>query len=85
MSQTEYPEPTVEQAALFARVRRMMLIASVTTAVAIAAVLVFGIAVFVVDGATAAPCLVVTLTGTQGGPSGLQWFGGGGRSGEVAV
>ena len=40
MSETEYPEPTAEQAALFARVRRMMLIASLTTAVAIAAVLV---------------------------------------------
>jgi hypothetical protein len=40
MSQTEYPEPTAEQTVLFARVRRMMLIASVTTAVAISAVLV---------------------------------------------
>jgi hypothetical protein len=40
MSETEIPEPTPEQAALFARVRRMMLIASVTTAVAIVAVLV---------------------------------------------
>ena len=44
MSETEFPEPTQEltpgQAALFARVRRMMLIASLTTAVAISAVLV---------------------------------------------
>ena len=40
MSETELPEPTPEQAALFARVRRMMLIASLTTAVAVAAVLV---------------------------------------------
>ncbi len=40
MSQTENLEPTAEQAALFARVRRMMLIASLTTAVAISAVLV---------------------------------------------
>jgi hypothetical protein len=40
MSETEFPEPTPEQAVLFARVRRMMLIASVTTAVAISAVLV---------------------------------------------
>jgi hypothetical protein len=40
MSQTENPEPTAEQAALFARVRRMMLIASLTTALAISAVLV---------------------------------------------
>ena len=40
MSDIEYPEQTPEQAALFQRVRRMMLIASLTTAVAISAVLV---------------------------------------------
>ena len=40
MTETEVPEPTPEQAALFARVRRMMLIASLTTAVAVAAVLI---------------------------------------------
>ncbi len=40
MSDAAVPEPTPEQAALFARVRRMMLIASLTTALAIAAVLV---------------------------------------------
>src|SRR5215470_17051134 len=55
MSQTEYPEPTAEQAALFARVRRMMLIASVTTAVAIAAVLVaVGYRLFKSEGSVAA-------------------------------
>src|SRR3954468_9624491 len=40
MTETAIPEPTPEQAALFARVRRMMLIAGLTTMVAIAAVLV---------------------------------------------
>src|ERR1700760_14877 len=40
MSDIDYPEQTPEQAALFQRVRRMMLIASLTTAVAVAAVLV---------------------------------------------
>jgi hypothetical protein len=40
MSETAIPEPTPEQAALFARVRRMMLIAGLTTALAIAAVLI---------------------------------------------
>src|ERR1700744_4509724 len=45
MSETEFPEPkfpeqSPEQAALFARVRRMMLMASLTTAVAIGAVFV---------------------------------------------
>jgi hypothetical protein len=34
------PEPTPAQAALFARVRRMMLIAGLTTALAVAAVLI---------------------------------------------
>jgi hypothetical protein len=38
--QPSVPEPTPEQAALFARVRRMMLIAGLTTALAVAAVLI---------------------------------------------
>jgi hypothetical protein len=40
MTETAIPEPTPEQAVLFARVRRMMLIASLTTALAVAAVLI---------------------------------------------
>jgi len=40
MTETVAPEPTPEQAALFARVRRMMLIAGLTTALAVGAVLV---------------------------------------------
>ena len=40
MTDTAVPEPTPEQAALFARVRRMMLIAGLTTAVAVAAVVI---------------------------------------------
>ena len=40
MTETAIPDPTPEQAALFARVRRMMLIAGLTTAVAVAAVLI---------------------------------------------
>lgn len=39
-SDTAVPEPTPEQAELFARVRRMMLIAGLTTALAICAVLI---------------------------------------------
>ena len=39
MTEAAIPEPTQEQAALFARVRRMMLISGATTGVAIAAVL----------------------------------------------
>ena len=40
MTDTVAPEPTPEQAALFARVRRMMLIAGLTSALAVAVVLV---------------------------------------------
>jgi hypothetical protein len=40
VSETAVPEPTAEQAVLFARVRRMMVIAGLTTALAVAAVLV---------------------------------------------
>jgi hypothetical protein len=39
MTDTALPEPTPEQAQLFLRVRRMMLIAGLTTALAISAVL----------------------------------------------
>jgi hypothetical protein len=39
MTDTVAPEPTPEQAALFARVRRMMLIAGLTSALAVCAVL----------------------------------------------
>ena len=40
MTETAVPEPSPEQAALFLRVRRMMLIAGLTTALAIGAVLI---------------------------------------------
>jgi len=51
MTETAIPEPTPEQAALFARVRRMMLIAGLTTALAVAAVLIaIGYRLFRVQG-----------------------------------
>ena len=40
MTEAAIPEPSPEQAALFARVRRLMLIAGLTTAVAVGAVLI---------------------------------------------
>jgi hypothetical protein len=40
MTEPDAPEPTPEQAALIKRVRRMMLIAGLTTALALAAVLI---------------------------------------------
>ena len=39
MTEAAIPEPTPEQAQMFARVRRLMLIAGATTAIAVAAVL----------------------------------------------
>jgi hypothetical protein len=54
MTETEFPEQTSEQALLLLRVRRMMLIAGVTTAVAIAAVLVaIGYRLFTSEGSVA--------------------------------
>jgi hypothetical protein len=67
MSETEIPEPSPEQAALFARVRRMMLIASVTTAVAISAVLVaVGYRLFRSEGSASAAFNDVTATLPRG-------------------
>jgi hypothetical protein len=51
MSQIDYTEQTPEQAALVLRVRRMMLIAGITTAVAIAAVMIaIGYRLFHLEG-----------------------------------
>jgi hypothetical protein len=62
MTETAIPEPTPEQAALFARVRRMMLIAGLTTALAIAAVLVaIGYRFFRVEGSVVATDTTATL------------------------
>src|ERR1700727_381971 len=56
-TETIAPEPTPEQAALFARVRRLMLIAGLTTALAVAAVLIaIGYRLFRAEGS------VVTTT-----------------------
>src|SRR6201986_960271 len=62
MTDTFYPEPSPEQAALMARVRKMMLIASVTTAVAIGAVLVaIGYRLFASEGSVAANDITARL------------------------
>ncbi|MDE2063948.1 MAG: hypothetical protein KGJ00_16220 [Bradyrhizobium sp.] len=51
MTDTIASQPTPEQAALFARVRRMMLIAGLTTGLAVAAVLIaIGYRLFKADG-----------------------------------
>src|SRR5438105_6943589 len=60
-------EPTQEQAALFARVRRMMLIASATTAIAVAAVLfAVGYRLFKSEGSVTTPASDVTAALPKG-------------------
>ena len=75
MTETAVPDPTPEQAALFARVRRMMLIAGLTTAVAVAAVLIaIGYRLFRSEGRAATTDVTAVLpkgarivsTGTAG-------------------
>ena len=62
MTETTVPEPTPEQAALFARVRRMMLIAGLTTALALAAVLTaIGYRLFRSEGSVVATDVTATL------------------------
>jgi hypothetical protein len=62
MTDTFYPDPSPEQAAMMARVRKMMLIAGVTTAVAIAAVLVaIGYRLFTSEGSVAASEITARL------------------------
>jgi hypothetical protein len=62
MTDIVVPEPTPEQAALFARVRRMMLIAGLTTALAVAAVLIaIGYRLFRTEGSTVTTDATVML------------------------
>jgi len=62
MTDTVAPEPTPEQAALFVRVRRMMLIAGLTTALAVAAVLIaVGYRLFRAEGSAAVTDITVML------------------------
>jgi len=67
MTEEAAPEPTPEQAALFARVRRMMLIAGLTTALAVAAVLVaIGYRLFRTEGSVTAAATEVTASLPKG-------------------
>ena len=62
MTETVAPEPTPEQAALFARVRRLMLIAGLTTALAVATVLIaIGYRLFRTEGSAVATDVTATL------------------------
>ena len=67
MTEDAIPEPSPEQAALFARVRRMMLIASLTTAGAIGAGLVaIGYRLFKADGSVTTAGADITATLPKG-------------------
>ncbi|WP_424627966.1 hypothetical protein [Bradyrhizobium sp. SYSU BS000235] len=62
MTETVAPDPTPEQAALIARVRRMMLIAGLTTAVGVGALLVvIGYRLFKTDGSASIVDITATL------------------------
>ena len=62
MTEIVAPEPTPEQAALFTRVRRMMLIAGLTTALAVAALLIaVGYRLFRTEGIAVAVDATATL------------------------
>jgi hypothetical protein len=61
------PEPTPEQAALFARVRRMMLIAGLTSALAVVVVLIaVGYRLYHGEGSTTAAVTDITATLPKG-------------------
>jgi hypothetical protein len=62
MTDTIASDPTTEQAALFKRVRRMMLIAGLTTGLAISAVLIaIGYRVFGIEGSANSPDISAVL------------------------
>ena len=67
MTDTVAPEPTPEQAALFARVRRMMMIAGLTSALAVVVVLIaVGYRLYRGEGSTTAAATDVTATLPKG-------------------
>ena len=67
MTETVAPEPTPEQAALFARVRRMMLIAGLTSALAVAVVLIaVGYRLYRGEGSPAAAPMDIIATLPKG-------------------
>jgi hypothetical protein len=71
MSRTDFPEPSPAQAQLLTRVRRMMLIAGATTALAIGAVLIaIGYRVSRGEGSSTASTAMPDVTATL--PSGAR-------------
>lgn len=67
MTDTAAPEPTPEQAALIGRVRRMMLIAGLTSALAVAVVLIaVGYRLYRSEGSSTAAATDITATLPKG-------------------
>ena len=67
MTDTVAPEPTPEQAALFARVRRMMLIAGLASALAVTVVLIaIGYRLYRGEGSTTVAATDITATLPKG-------------------
>ncbi len=67
MTEAAIPEPTPEQAAMFARVRRMMLIAGLTSALAVAVVLIaVGYRLYRGEGSPAAAAMDTIATLPKG-------------------
>ncbi|MEH2563336.1 hypothetical protein [Bradyrhizobium sp. AZCC 2289] len=67
MTDTVAPEPTPEQAALFARVRRMMMIAGLTSALAVVVVLIaVGYRLYHGEGSATAASTDITATLPKG-------------------
>jgi hypothetical protein len=67
MTDTVAPEPTPEQAALFARVRRMMLIAGLTSALAVVVVLIaIGYRLYHAEGSSTAAATDITAALPKG-------------------
>jgi hypothetical protein len=67
MTDTTLPEPTPDQAALIARVRRMMLIAGLTSALAVVVILIaIGYRLYRVEGSGPATSTDITATLPKG-------------------
>jgi len=67
MTDTAIPEPTPEQAALIARVRRMMMIAGLTSALAVVVVLIaIGYRLYRGEGSPAVTATTITATLPKG-------------------
>src|SRR5258707_15679799 len=86
MTDAVAPEPTPEQAALFARVRRMMVIAGLTSALAVCIVLIaVGYRLYRSEGSATAAASDVTATLPEGAPIVSTGVAGGRLGGTLGI